>query len=131
MFKVKSNKRMLLEQEKWLCDAANRNNERKIAITITYKGTKEREGKPAQFLTESIARNAVERFYQRVNKEAFGNAADRYGKCVFLLTAFEDGNGTKLLHAHLSIGVPSQMSVDEFMEWCKTTLKLDSWVNCK
>jgi hypothetical protein len=124
----KLSKLELKAQEDWIIDVTRPNNERKLAITITFKQGRPRKDGTWERLSYDEVKKLVKAFYKSTNKMAFKNAYQRHGKRVFLLTAIEDHYGEKRLHAHLSLGIPPQFTVDAFSTWVQSELKAYSWV---
>jgi hypothetical protein len=78
-----------------------------FAVTLTFKQTvhiKNERGEQYRALNIDDVERAVARFQQKLNRQMFGNAAERYGKTLNYLTIAEGLRNHKNLHVHMAVG---------------------------
>ncbi len=88
-----------------------------IALTLTLKQvmTEVRPGGTVIYrINKDHCRQIAKRFIQKLNREAYGNSAKRYGKGLTYIVAVE-GNGTsKHFHLHMMIGgIPTHVKLNQ------------------
>ena len=122
-----------------------------IALTLTLKQTvavNTTVGSYKRRLVRDDCDRIAKRFTQKLNREVFGNAADRYGKALKYLIVVEGERSCKNLHLHIAIGalpkhvrfnqiealvVNAKAHVEEIDEQYKIALTDSGWLEyiCK
>ncbi len=89
-----------------------------FAVTLTIKQSitvKTERGAHVRKLKRADCDSIARRFTQKLNRQAFGNAAERYGKGLKYFAVVEGERTGKNLHLHLAVGnLPSTYMPNEF-----------------
>ena len=78
-----------------------------VALTLTLKQTvviKTPVGEYKRRLVRDDCDKIAKRFIQKLNREVYGKAAERYGKSLKYLIVVEGERSNKNLHLHIAIG---------------------------
>lgn len=88
-----------------------------VAVTLTLKQTitvSTSVGSHKRRLARDDCDRIAKRFTQKLNREVFGKAAERYGKQLKYLIVVEKGCSGENLHLHLAIGdLPSHIKFNQ------------------
>jgi hypothetical protein len=94
-----------------------------IALTLTFKQVLEIKtdfGVHYKKLDEDDIKRIVRHFQHKLNKQAFGSSAKRYGKGFEYLVAIEGKISCKNLHVHMVIGnLPDHANIKDFDDMVK------------
>ena len=114
----------------WLCEKANENQDRKVAVTLTLKQGRLRDDGTLQNLDETEIKRLIRNIHRRINREVFGVSARRFKHKVFMFSVIEGSRGTgKRLHIHLSVGLPDHYESNYFRAWMELMLVKLPWVH--
>lgn len=88
-----------------------------VALTLTLKQSvpvTTKVGSHKRRLTRDDCDRIAKRFVQKLNREVFGKAAERYGKHLKYIIVVEGGCSRENWHLHLSIGdLPSHVKFNQ------------------
>ncbi len=91
-----------------------------IALTLTFKQVIEIKndfGTYYKKIGEDDIKRIVEHFQHKLNKQAYGSSAKRYGKGFDYIVAIEGKISCKNLHVHMAIGnLPEHVRFNQFDE---------------
>jgi len=88
-----------------------------VALTITFKQSLEIKNDFGMYykkLDEDDIKRIVEHFQHKLNRQAFGSSAKRYGKGFSYIVVVEGKISNKNLHVHMAIGnLPEYVKFNE------------------
>jgi hypothetical protein len=100
-----------------------------FAVTLTLKQRIGGDGgisSAAESLTPEIASRNLRHWLNVMNKQVYGSAAQRHGKCLPVLPVLEGGRG-KRLHYHLIIDCPRDDLKEVFPAMIVSTWRKTLW----
>ncbi len=99
-----------------------------FAVTLTIKQlflVKTEQGNYVKKLQRSDCDAIARRFIQKVNREIFGKAAERYGKSLRFIPVVEGERSFKNLHFHMAVGnYPKKRMFNQFDVDVKNAINL-------
>jgi hypothetical protein len=103
-------------------------SEYQFAVTLTLKqhtALKHDHGVQYKRLVREDCDRVAKRFIQKLNREAFGKAAERHGKALRFLVVVEGERTGKQLHLHLAVGgLPKHHRPNHFTTMVKNAVDL-------
>jgi hypothetical protein len=103
-------------------------SEYQFAVTLTLKqyiDLKLEHGINYKRLVRGDCDRIAQRFIQKLNRQAFGKAAERYGKALRCLVVVEGERTAKQLHFHLAVGgLPKHYRPNQFTTMVKNAVDL-------
>lgn len=100
-----------------------------FAVTLTLKQRIGGDGGVScvtERLTPEIASRNLKHFLNVMNKQVYGSAAQRHGKCLPVFSVLEGGMG-KRLHYHIAIDCPRDDLIDVFPAMVVTKWRKTLW----
>lgn len=100
-----------------------------FAVTLTLKQRIGGDGgisSAAESLTPEIASRNLRHWLNVMNKQVYGSAAQRHGKCLPILPVLEGGRG-KRLHYHLIMDCPRDDLIEAFPAMIVSTWRKTLW----
>jgi hypothetical protein len=103
-------------------------SEYQFAVTLTIKPyieLKLEHGINYKRLVRGDCDRIAQRFIQKLNRQVFGKAAERYGKTLRYLVVVEGERTAKQLHLHLAVGgLPKHYLAKQFVTMVKNAAAL-------
>lgn len=109
----------------WLCGLRD---QYQLAVTLTIKQTieiKTDRGMHYRALRRDDCDAIAKRFTQKLNRQVFGNAAERHGKGLIYLPIVEGVHNSKNLHLHMAVGnFPKTFQFNQFPQMVSNAVTL-------